>query len=324
MTVKLTSWILVLWPSTGQVNHTNYMKHSSYTFLALLTIASGLLFASPVFAASFRFEPRYEGEGRNTLIVDVVAATEAEPVNTFAGEIVIPPVATLKDVRDGNSAINFWLEKPTFSGGGTISFSGIVPGGYRGDRGFLFSLVLEPGAVGSGEVRFTNASMLLNDGAGTRLDVSTEPVRVSVQSSTFTSPEGDSTIPVPDTEIPEDFKPEIGRDPALFDNRWFVAFSTQDKDSGLDRYELQESARSSPTEGGWKVAVSPALLEDQTLRSYIHIKAVDKEGNERVATVFPATPKIWYTKVSTIAVFAALALLLVIILRVRKSSQRFM
>ena len=36
-------------------------------------------------------------------------------------------------------------------------------------------------------------------------------------------------------------------------------------------------------EGGWKEAATPYVLEDQSLKGIIKVRAVDKAGNERIA-----------------------------------------
>ena len=61
----------------------------------------------------------------------------------------------------------------------------------------------------------------------------------------------------------------------------FLIFSTTDKQTGIDCYEIKEG------EKDWKKEKSPYLLEDQTLRSIIKVRAVDKAGNERIIWIKP-------------------------------------
>jgi hypothetical protein len=64
--------------------------------------------------------------------------------------------------------------------------------------------------------------------------------------------------------------------------RWMVLFATQDKGSGMDHYEVREVDPLLPWWGsGWHVAESPYLLEDQTLRSAVYVRAYDNDGNVR-------------------------------------------
>jgi len=93
-----------------------------------------------------------------------------------------------------------------------------------------------------------------------------------------------------DTTPPEEFKPEIGRNPAVFEGKYFLSFSTTDKTSGIDHYqiaELRRTIRGKEPKPEWKIGESPYLLEDQSLRSIIKVKAVDKAGNERISEIVP-------------------------------------
>jgi len=84
-----------------------------------------------------------------------------------------------------------------------------------------------------------------------------------------------------DTTLPEEFKPEIGRDPTIFEGKYFLSFATTDKTSGVDYYEVKEGKRD------FKKVKSPYLLEDQSLKSKIVVKAIDKAGNEKIAQIIP-------------------------------------
>lgn len=88
-----------------------------------------------------------------------------------------------------------------------------------------------------------------------------------------------------DATLPSPFELEIGKDPTLFEGRYFLSFAATDKTSGLDHYEISETKRG--REDVWKIGTSPYLLEDQSLESIIRVRALDKAGNEQVAEFFP-------------------------------------
>jgi hypothetical protein len=88
-----------------------------------------------------------------------------------------------------------------------------------------------------------------------------------------------------DSVPPEEFKPEIGRDPAIFEGKYFLSFATVDKMSGIDHYETLETR--DKKQDIWKKVESPYLLEDQSLQSKILVKAVDKAGNEKISEIIP-------------------------------------
>ena len=101
-----------------------------------------------------------------------------------------------------------------------------------------------------------------------------------------------------DATPPEEFKPEIGQDPAVFEGKYFIAFFTTDVGTGVDYYEVLEAdergyQRGTTLKAEWKRAESPYLLEDQSLQSIIKVRAVDKAGNERVAEIIPPYKITW-------------------------------
>jgi len=90
-----------------------------------------------------------------------------------------------------------------------------------------------------------------------------------------------------DIKDPEEFTPKIGQDSSVFEGKYFLNFSTIDKISGIDHYEVLEIKDKQQDREDWKVVESPYVLEDQTLNSLIKVKAVDKADNERIAQIIP-------------------------------------
>ena len=91
-----------------------------------------------------------------------------------------------------------------------------------------------------------------------------------------------------DTQPPEEFTPKIAQQETVFEGKYFLSFSTIDKMSGVDHYEILETRDKQQATEEWKVAVSPYLLEDQSLNNIIKVKALDKAGNERIAEIIPS------------------------------------
>ncbi len=90
-----------------------------------------------------------------------------------------------------------------------------------------------------------------------------------------------------DITPPEPFEAKIGRDSSIYDNRYFIAFSTTDKTSGIDYYEIKEGKLD------FQKAVSPYLLQDQKLSSKIIIRAFDKAGNVQESKIIPQKKISW-------------------------------
>jgi len=225
--------------------------------------------------------------------VDVILNTEGEQINAVEGKIVFPDIVELKEIRDGNSIVNFWIEKPQLTSLHEIVFSGITPGGYLGKKGLLFSAVFQAKKKGGGLIEIQNAKTLLNDGKGTEAKLEIFNFQFSIFKE---APAIQPSAPeIRDLELPEDFKPEIASDPNVFDGKYFLVFATQDKSSGISHYEIKESRQKFlKILKKWVIAESPYVLKDQRLKSYVYIKAVDKAGNERIAVVEPRYPMRWY------------------------------
>lgn len=226
--------------------------------------------------------------------VDLSLDSPAESINALEGKIIFPQeLLKLKELRDGNTIVNFWLEKPKNDLTGEIIFSGITPGGFNGKNGLIFSAIFETIKSGVATLRISEARALLNDGQGTAASLSLSPINVEI--SQATSSKKPVVIEVSDTLPPETFKPEIAQDQNVFNGKYFLAFATQDKGSGMARYEVRE-IRQKPFSFfyKWKEAASPYLLSDQSLKSYVYVKAVDLNGNGRIELISPQNPLLWY------------------------------
>lgn len=209
-----------------------------------------------------------------------------EPINTIEQALLIPSQFEITRVQDSGSIINLWVERPRIDATtNTVLFSGLVPGGFSGRGGKLVTLTLK--AVKTGEGRFafdaTGTRVLLNNGEGTadpKFQTRTSSIVVSQEKVTIAEPRQD-------TEAPESFTPLVIQDSLLEDGTWVVVFQTQDKNSGLKEYQIQEFQKRTPDAEAWEKAESPYVLKDQSRSSYVFVKAVDYQGNERIELIGP-------------------------------------
>ena len=271
-----------------------YFLFSKFCIILLLSTFYFLFSFSLVEAAKLGLTSEIQEIGLNQQFqMDISLDTENEEINAVEGKVIFPgDLLELKEIRDGNSIINFWIERPKVEQAGIIGFSGIIPGGYQETKGFVFSVVFRAKASGSGAIEIRDAKVLLNDGRGTEASVKLSPFQLSI--SQEVSPATATVETIKDTDQPEEFKPEIAQSPEIFDGQYFLVFATQDKGSGIDHYEVLENRKQKIENRGWIGADSPYLLKDQELKSYIYVKAVDKAGNERIATLSPQNPLKWY------------------------------
>lgn len=253
-------------------------KINKYFVYALFLLCI-TFFPSTVSASIVFLETKNQTVGINQdFMVDVFINTESESINAIQGSLVLDnDLLTLKSIIDGNSAVNFWIEKPEIKDN-KIHFSGISASGFKGNRKFLFSIIINGDKSGKDIIRFSDMEVLKNDGKGTKSIVKEKSISIIVSSKVNTVSQPVSTLN--DSEPPEDFIPVISKDPNIFDGKYFLVFATQDKGVGIDHYEIQE--------GQWSDSVvtkSPYLIKDQSRRDNIFIKAVDKNNNIRMVTI---------------------------------------
>jgi len=197
----------------------------------------------------------------------------------------------LKEIRDANSIINFWIEQPKLEQAGIVGFSGIIPGGYQEERGLLFSLIFLPKNQGRGTINIQTTKALLNDGNGTAALLSISPYQFTISGTGKAS----LVSTIIDKERPESFIPKVVSDPNIFEGKYFLVFATQDKGSGIDHYEIKEAKyKFFDFFAKWITVESPYALQNQKLRSYIFVKAVDRDGNMQIEGISPQNPLAWY------------------------------
>ncbi len=270
-------------------------------FILLLFL---LFFPLSSWAVILYLEPSSSGYYQgDTFLVEVRIDTQGECINAVKAELSFTNnVLEIKDFSQGNSLLSLWIKEPEFSNEtGLVSFSGGIPGGYcgelTGDPGksnllgrIIFQVYKTPliNKSVSTRVEFSeNSYVLLHDGLGTKASLITEGALLSILSGIPEFPRQEwQELLKGDTIIPESFLIILEQNPVVFEGKYFITFSTTDKQTGIAHYEVQEGGKE------WKRADSPYLLEDQGLSDTIRVKAIDKAGNEYVAEYVPAVEKI--------------------------------
>ncbi len=267
-----------------------------------ISLVACLLFlvALPVFAAEIVVSSGSQETGvGQQLEIGVFLNAESENINAIEGKVVFPAdLLDVKEMRDGNSIINFWVDKPRIdtninTNKHEIIFAGITPGGYSGEKGLIFSVIFRAKKEGEALIEISGVKALLGDSRGTETKTASKNLLVSIRDDISVP----SWMSPRDIEPPESFKPEVARDPAIFDGKWFLVFATQDKGSGLDRYEIREGFW-----GEFRPAQSPYLLQNQNLDKKIFVKAVDKSGNVRIEVFRPPRLRPWYKNYSILII----------------------
>ncbi|MDO8466773.1 MAG: cohesin domain-containing protein [bacterium] len=268
-----------------------------------------LFSASQVNAATFYFDKdKVEAGVGDSFRVEFIMDS-LENVNAVEGKINFPGnLLEVQNINDAGSVVSLWIERPA-AVKDQIIFSGAIPGGYPALGGHLFSIDFKAKQVGTGLVSAGSVSALLNDGKGSSSTVIVKKLSVAIGPTAI----GVSAPEIIDTILPEDFQPVIASNTNLFEGRHFLSFVTQDKGSGLDHYEiLEQQSFFKPYSPDWLKTISPYLLKDQELGSWIGVRAIDNNGNIRTVWIMPHWVTVYryvLTIIFGIIVLAVLALL---------------
>lgn len=266
------------------------MKHHFF-LIPLLTL---VVFSMPsvVHAADFTvtLTPNITGEGG--IVTAVITLASDESTNAIEGEVTFPyELMEVRGIQTTDSAVTFWVVPPQVTATGTIGFSGITPGGMQGTHAIL-TIQFQTRKTGQGVIGLQKMKALLNNGKGTQTPVVLHTATVAVTASVAT---GSASTTVTDTAPPESFRPQVTRSELLFNGAWFLVFATQDKNTGMSRFEVKESrSRLFAPLQAWHVAQSPYLLADQQRASYIFVRAIDAAGTMRTVELSPQHSFVWY------------------------------
>jgi len=286
----------------------------TYARLALLLFLGSF---SPAAAATIYMDPGVATLNRGDAITASVRIMPdpalEECINVVDAVITYSPNIQPVDVSIGKSIFNVWVEPPVINKEErTVTFAGGIPNGYcgrvEGDPR-LTNIIAEiifrsPGMQVGGSSDDPQAyidfapetQVLLNDGAGTRAPLTmlgaTYTLEKTASAEGITDDWRESVRQ--DRNPPEQFSITLARDETAFAGKHFIVFATTDKQTGISHYEVNEEPVLEFSQfnwGGvgvpWVRAESPYVLKDQSLNSIIRVKAIDKAGNEYIATLIP-------------------------------------
>jgi hypothetical protein len=281
------------------------------------------------------------------ILVPIYLDTQFEEINAVEVYVNFSDNLVFRDYLDGKSVITHWIEKPrviersSLHGrphvvvpsahymASQITFSGIIAGGVSGRNLNLVELVFEAKESGIAKIEIDKKSkVLLNDGLGTK----TKLIALS-QSFNILDIKNLSRselallrekIKIKDNFPPEPFKIYLAKNKEIFNGKYYITFETKDKQSGIAYYEIIEKpinfiflAKPDIKNLSFKKAESPYVLEDQSLRSYVVVKAVDKAGNERVEILYPQRVLIFDDILMFIICLVILLVLMIFIIKFR-------
>ncbi len=278
---------------------TNF-QFKSFKFLVVIFSFSLLVFSFCEAAVLYLEPAQGEYQPGDTFIVEARIDTQGECINAAAINLSFSrDILEAIDFSKGNSILSLWLKPLEINQAeGLVSFSGGIPGGYcgrlPGDPGQsnLLGRIIFKVREKNGELFFVklefgeDSRVLLNDGFGTPCELTFKGATFNILAGELEEVKDQWQEELEKDKIPpEVFDIEIQQDQSIFEGKYFIIFQTQDKQTGLDYYEVKEGDKN------WQKTKSPYLLVDQELKSIIKVRAVDKVGNERIAEYIPEVSK---------------------------------
>lgn len=268
-------------------------------------------------AASLYMDPPFSSLGRGDAItmsvrLDTDEANE-ECINAVDAVIRYSENVILTDVSTGDSIFSMWVERPkidqvnrtvTFAGGIPNGYCGRVPGDPRLTNTLVQLIFRSPGfsigqnteATSTAKIEFApETTAYVNDGFGTKAELALFGASIDLSKNPgaeLRDPWREAVIT--DNVEPEPFSITLHKDEFAFNGNYFIAFNTSDKQTGIDQYQVMEEELTEfwtfdwgRADAPWIVTPSPYELKDQSLNSIIRVKAIDKAGNEHIATLVP-------------------------------------
>ncbi len=269
------------------------------TFLRNIFITIFIFLLLPAFAGAAELnmkmntQPVHTGD---TFTVGVSLNTQRERINALDGKLTFSHNLKLSGIRLEGSLIPLWIISPTEKVLGTVSFAGILPGGYEStttqkvftqSHGNIFTLVFTAISSGIARVAFgSQTSAYLNNGKGTHAQLATPILTFLID--TISASKQKIVVPV-DKTPPEPFTPIITSGKPFGYSGKVLIFIAQDKGSGILEYEIAHSYVKNPNLSNlsWQSVKSPYKLLPGDGDKFLFVRAIDKDYNVRVSIVSP-------------------------------------
>jgi len=142
---------------------------SLYFFFFLFFIISFFININKVLAATINFSPISGTYNVGDTIKIKVIVSSDKSINAVSGKISFSnDLLSLTSLSKSSSIVDLWAQEPSFSNStGTASFEGVILNGFMGNTGNIITLIFKAKSIGIASLKFSNVSILANDGNGT-------------------------------------------------------------------------------------------------------------------------------------------------------------
>ncbi len=247
--------------------------HNALTSFLIIGIAlSGFVTPLLTHAMSIYVEmPEKALRVGNTTFLDVMVDTEDTEINAIEGTVTFEDPRFITTISTGGSIFTLWPRRPSVDAD-RISFTGGTISGVFGNALKLFTIVVTPTTQDLVSINFGGVTAYLNDGKGTPVSLSGSSLEIPVFPIGNSENELATQIST-DITPPQEFLVELGRDPSVYDGKYFISFFASDSESGINRYEVIENDYPMVRSG------NAYVLQDQSLHGTVEVRAVDNAGN---------------------------------------------
>lgn len=258
----------------------------------------------------------------DTIMFSVRVDSENRNINAIVGDVLMDyptDLISLIDINTSGSKFSLWPGKPLPSLSNTsVSFAGGSPGGFNSKDAIVLNIVLKLQKAGQIILTPDNIEVYLNDGKGTKDEVSVKNLVIDVlPKSDLRLVDDWKNLISNDKTPPEPFKIYLGHDRSVFDGKKFLSFSTTDRQSDIAYYEVIEGdlppVRSSDT----------YILQEQNKPVKVTIIAYDSAGNTRESIYSSVSPNYVIYFVIIIPIIIFIILLVYILRKMRKTKNEF-
>ncbi len=248
----------------------------------------------------------------DTFIVNTYVDTEGVEINGIDGVVSIEGNVDVLNINVAGSVFDLWPNKPSLEGQ-NISFVGGSPSSVFGKKNKIFSFAVKARDTGKVNISLKQADVFLADGTGTSIATLGKNNSFFIDKNKNQTKNELSDLILNDKTAPKSFDIELGRDYSMYDGKYFVSFYTTDDDSGINRYEIRENNLPAIR------STNSYVLQDQSLKGFVEVKAIDNAGNVKVSMLDLSKVKISQTdKNYYIYLISVITLILILIILIYK------
>jgi len=266
------------------------MKNIKLIFIFIIFILTSGCLPASVFAtggaASVSFSVPANARVGDTFPVLVNVDTGGVSINSVDIDVGYDQsLMSFTGYKGDNSVVKLWVQTPAEKNG-TISMSGIIPGGASGlydptRKGLgpvpLIELLFTAKVAGSANISFVQSQILENDGNGTELEHNETNNNVPIGDASSAPFAGsDKSF---DNTPPEPFTITFVGSSFFSSTPPMIVFNATDTGSGIKGYQVKIAG------GGWQDAESPSPVPPNLFSRIIVVRATDFYGNVRDSSI---------------------------------------